>query len=286
MVAAPERAVLLVEQHELAGRRRSRRAPRLVEQHQRQQPFRFGLGQQLDEQPHQADRFARKIVARQRGARRSRVPFVEHQIDHVENRVQAARQVGARRHLIRNARVTDLRLGADDPLRDGRRNSKKRPRDFLGGEAAHLAERERDLRIGRKGRMAAGEDEAQPIVLDAVVFEVFELRSAARPRLELLGEPRERRLEPGTAADGVDRLEPAGRNEPRPRVVRHAVLRPAFHRGRERVVKRLLGEVEIAEQANQGGEDAARVGTVDSIYRLAGSLGCVLAHEWQGCRYG
>ena len=46
-----------------------------------------------------------------------------------------------------------------------------------------------------------------------------------------------------------------------------------LHRGRERVVKRLLGEVEVAEQANQRGEDAARVGAVDSVYRLAGSLG-------------
>ena len=36
----------------------------------------------------------------------------------------------------------------------------------------------------------------------------------------------------------------------------------------ERVVQRLLGAIEIAEQANQRGEDAPRVGAIDGLDRL------------------
>ena len=73
----------------------------------------------------------------------------------------------------------------------------------------------------------------------------------------------------------VDRLEAAGRDEPGARIGGHAVARPLLERGGEGVVQRLLGEVEVAEQADQGGEDAARVGAVD---RVDGSGGVGMAH--------
>ena len=41
----------------------------------------------------------------------------------------------------------------------------------------------------------------------------------------------------------------------------------------EGVVQRLLGEVEVAEQAEQGGEDAARVGAVDVVHQLERLVG-------------
>ena len=44
--------------------------------------------------------------------------------------------------------------------------------------------------------------------------------------VESLGKLGERGVEPRAAANGVDRLEPPGRDEPRPRIVRHAVARP------------------------------------------------------------
>jgi hypothetical protein len=37
---------------------------------------------------------------------------------------------------------------------------------------------------------------------------------------------------------------------------RHAVARPALEGGRERLLKRVLGEVEVAEDADQGCEDS------------------------------
>jgi hypothetical protein len=40
-------------------------------------------------------------------------------------------------------------------------------------------------------------------------------------------------------------------------VVGRAVPRPALRGGRERLLSGLLGEVEVAEKADQGGEDAS-----------------------------
>ena len=50
-------------------------------------------------------------------------------------------------------------------------------------------------------------------------------------------------------------------------------------RGGERVVQRLLGEIEIAEQADQGGEHAARLGAVDGVHRRPRLFDRVLAPQ-------
>src|SRR5262245_65259489 len=41
------------------------------------------------------------------------------------------------------------------------------------------------------------------------------------------------------------------RNEPRPGIARHAVLRPSLQRYREIIVQRVLGNLGVGEQANQ-----------------------------------
>ena len=71
------------------------------------------------------------------------------------------------------------------------------------------------------------------------------------------------------AAHSVDSLESSGGDEPRPRIIRHAVARPLLERGSEGVVQRFFGDVEVTEQANKGSENAARFGAVDSIDDLA-----------------
>ena len=71
-----------------------------------------------------------------------------------------------------------------------------------------------------------------------------------------LEQPRLLRQRP-VAADAVDRAVARRSSiEPRARVVRHAVARPALRRDRERLLRGLLGEVEVAEEADQRGEDA------------------------------
>lgn len=113
--------------------------------------------------------------------------------------------------------------------------------------------------------MAAGEDEAEAVVLERL----FVVRLAvALTCVELLGDPAERRVEAGAPAQAVDRLEAAGGDQLGARMVGHAVPGPALDRGRERVVHRLLGQVEIAEQADEGGQHAARLGAVDGVHHL------------------
>ena len=82
-------------------------------------------------------------------------------------------------------------------------------------------------------------------------------------RFDLLGDVLHRAIEARAPAHAVDRLEAAGRHEPRARVRRHAVARPLLERRAERVVQRLFGEVEVAEKTDQRGEHAPRLGAVD-----------------------
>ena len=52
--------------------------------------------------------------------------------------------------------------------------------------------------------------------------------------------------------------------------------RPALERRGERVLKRLLGEIEVAEQADQGCENAAGFGAVDRLDRVYGWLNSMI----------
>jgi len=47
----------------------------------------------------------------------------------------------------------------------------------------------------------------------------------------------------------------------------------------ESVVQRLFGEIEVAEQTDEGGEDAARLGAVDGIHPLAHPFSRIRAHQ-------
>ena len=160
---------------------------------------------------------------------------------------------------MRAARI--FRLGAHDPL-GHRRPGQEGAGDLLGGEAAHLTQRHRDLGVGRQGRMAAGEDEAQPVVLEALVVLVGGPAAAPVRRLA------EQAVEPGTSPEPIDRLEAAGRDEPGAGL---AACRPGASStaATEGVLENLLGEVEVAQQADQGGQDLARLGPVEAVDPLA-----------------
>src|SRR5262249_34668489 len=81
------------------------------------------------------------------------------------------------------------------------------------------------------------------------------------------------RVEAGAAADAVDGLESAGGNEPRARIAGNALAGPLLEGGPECVMERLLGDVEVAEQTDERGEDAARFGQVDGVHRLVNVIG-------------
>jgi hypothetical protein len=57
--------------------------------------------------------------------------------------------------------------------------------------------------------------------------------------------------------DAVDRAVSGRRHEPRAGVLRGAVARPALGGDRERLLRGFLGELEVAEEADQGSKDSA-----------------------------
>jgi hypothetical protein len=62
------------------------------------------------------------------------------------------------------------------------------------------------------------------------------------------------RSERAVAADAVERTVARRHDQPRTRVVRRAVARPALGGDHERLLRSLLGKVEITEEADQGGD--------------------------------
>jgi hypothetical protein len=111
-------------------------------------------------------RFGRQIGAHQRGAARRRIPFVEDQVDHGQDRVEPRRHVVGVRHRIRNPGGANLSLGPHQSLRHRRRRDEEGARDLVGVEAAERPERQGDLRVERNRGMAAGKDQAKAIVGD------------------------------------------------------------------------------------------------------------------------
>jgi hypothetical protein len=98
--------------------------------------------------------------------------------------------------------------------------------------------------------MAAHEDELQALVGDRRLVQLI-LHGFRHVEQAGLREKR------AITADPVDRPVARGRYEPGARVVGCPVARPALGGDRERVLGGFLGEVEVAEEADQAGEDTA-----------------------------
>jgi hypothetical protein len=164
----------------------------------------------------------------------------------------------SRRHAKRDAGVPDLAFRADQALRHRRLGNEEGPRDLLSGQPAERSKRERDLGIESERRMAAGEDELQPLVGNGRLIHIV-LRSFRHLELADLGRQR------AIAADAVDRPVACGGHEPGARIRRGAVPRPALGGGGERVLGGLLGELEVAEEADQCREDASPLVAKDLV---------------------
>ncbi len=62
----PEPAILLVEQQYLPLRGRASLAPGIVQKHEREKSERLRFGEEIDQEPPEADCFTRQVVARER----------------------------------------------------------------------------------------------------------------------------------------------------------------------------------------------------------------------------
>ena len=118
-------------------------------------------------------------------------------------------------------------------------------------------ERQRGLRFGRDGRMAAGEYQAQAVIAHVVLLGRVLLQQLHRGALARIA----RRF----AAQLIDRAVARGGDDPAGGRGWHAALRPARERRRERVLDRFLGELDVTEEAHQNGN---RTAVLAAEYRL------------------
>jgi hypothetical protein len=108
--------------------------------------------------------------------------------------------------------------------------------------------------------VTAREQQLEPLVWECASGHLILRRFA---HVELTDLRRERAI----AADPVDRVIARGRRQPRPRVARQPVGGPAPRGGRERLLGGFLGEVEVAEEADQRREDTTPLLAEDLLDR-------------------
>jgi hypothetical protein len=136
-----------------------------MQEHQRQQSQVFRLaGQKLAKRAPQPNRLRAKVATNQVFASRGRVAFIEDQVDDRLHRLQPLMQQIRRGNFIRNVRVANLLLRANQALRQRRLGRQKRPCDFRSCQSAERPQRQRHLRLAIQRGMATGENQAQPIV--------------------------------------------------------------------------------------------------------------------------
>ena len=156
----------------------------------------------------------------------------------------------SRRHAEGNAGGLDLPLRPQEPLRHRLVGHEERAGDLLGLQPAQRSQRQRHLRLELERGVAAREEELQPLVRDRRLVHRL-LR-----RLWHFEQARLRRKR-AVAADAVDCAVAGGGHEPRARVGGRPVAGPALGRDRERLLSGVLGEFEVAEEADQACEHAA-----------------------------
>jgi hypothetical protein len=253
LIDVPQRSILVAEEDDRTLGE-SRFPPGVVQEHERQQSMHLGLvGHQLGECTPEPDRLGRKLPA-------AAVALVEDQVHDREHRGEAVGEQMRRRHAKRNPRGLDLAFRASEPLRHGRLGHEEGTGDLLRLEAAERPQGERDLGVERECRVAAREEELEPLIGD---------RRLIHGVLHCLGHVEQPGLDRkrAVAADAVDRTVARRRHEPAAGVGGRPFPRPALGSNCERLLGSFLGEVEIAEEADQAGEDAAPLLAEDLLER-------------------
>ena len=209
----PQRAVLIFEGHVAPLPIDARGSTRVVQQHQREQPPYLGVvGHQPGQQKPEADRLDAQLIAHQPIALGGRVALVEDEIHDSQHAAQALGELLVGGHAIADVRIGDLALGAHDALAHRRLGDQERARDLGRGQAAQRAQRQCDPRAQIERRMAAGEDQPQPVIDDGAllahrrVLLLLQAHELGQP----LGAPRHRAL----ATQAIDRPSPRRDHDP------------------------------------------------------------------------
>ena len=148
-------------------------------------------------------------------------------------------------HAKRDAGSLDLPLGAHQTLRHGRLGDEERLRDLRGGEPPERAQREGNLCIKRQCGMATGEEQFEPFVSEECPVHCVLRGFADIEQAELVRQ--------GVfAAQSIDGAVSRRGQQPGDGRVRHAVARPALRGDGECFLGGLFGDVDIAEEADEG----------------------------------
>ena len=220
---------------------------RVLQQHQRQQAHHLRLGLvEPQQQPPQPDRFLRQ---RDLGLT-PRVTFVEDEIDHGGDGPHALSALNRTRRLEGHAGPGDPGLGAGNPLFHRRLTDQKRAGDLLHREAGNDPEGQGDLVAGLQVGVATDKQQPQDVIAIVAAVEPFDdlflhvLQIRQRLLRRQVGQPRPL-AHPVQGGVATDHDQPGGR------IARRAILRPVGKSAQTGVLKRLLGDVEIAEIAQQ-----------------------------------
>lgn len=244
----PDRAVLIRQRHQRVGARHPGRASGVRQQHQRQQPRDLPVvGQQRPQHAAQPDRLVGQIDPYRGRARSGQVALVEDQIDDRQDSGQAPGQIVGGRHPVGHVVRSDLGLGAGQPPGHRGLGHQEGLGDLGHRQPTQQAQRQRDPCLDRERRVAAQEDQPQPVVGHraggfgwcVVVEHLGRLLSGVAL---------------GLAATPVDRLAGGRRGEPATGVGRQTVLAPVLHGREEGFGRCVLGNVEVTEAAHQGGD--------------------------------
>ena len=116
--------------------------------------------------------------------------------------------------------------------------------------------------------MTAGEDQAQPIILNAI-HSSLDLFRRTRLRFEISLELVLRRVKSCPSTQSINGFESGGRNQPWSRFAGYSTLRPQAQRSRKGFVHRLLGKIKITEQADQSRQDSSRIHAIKGVEQFA-----------------
>src|SRR5581483_3420881 len=184
------------------------------------------------------------------------VARVEDQVDDFQDGGEPLRQQVVGRDAERDPGVLDLALRADEPLRHRRLRDDERLRDLLRLEPAQRPERQRQPGLDRERGVAAGEDQAQPLVGDRarLVHLLLRVRLFAVDAFEAAQELR-LALEVAVAPDAVDGAVAGHSDQPGSWIRGSPSVWPPLERFSHRVLESVLSKVEVAEDADQDRED-------------------------------
>jgi len=151
--------------------------------------------------------------------------------------------------------VPDLGLRSHEPLGHGLFLDEEGSCELASLEPGQGPEGEGDLCLDRERRVAAGEQQPQPIVADAALLTEWLLRlgEGHRNPLVLLALGRA----PPQAIDGPV---PSDGRDPGTRILRNSVTPPPFEGRAEGVLRALLGKVPVVGEADQGRDDPSPFG--------------------------